>query len=299
MSFGERIRSLRTAKGLTQAQVAEQVGISRRAYVAYEQQGKRPRRDETYGKLAEVLECDENYLRLADSAETQSEALNDRLLERAALARIGGAFLLGAAAPTMGPLLVLSTMLALPHALRRIRNSRDSATPYSQMQQEIQRLLKDRKRFAATSLGLIYSTLAEKQVGFTPLPAKDDTEFPTPESSIALEADGIHEWWLAFEAGKPSEGDLEFDPDSEFRASLVMARFYDFAADPSRKVSIVVEDEGLYEALVRKDGNNSYRGNLSVILVDTDEVKLAKEAYIATYDLNANRADLLRVVEEG
>lgn len=295
MTFGERIRSLRTAKGLTQAQVAERVGISRRAYVAYEQQGKRPRRDETYKKLAEVLGCDENVLRLADSAEGQSGALNDQLLTWTALAAIAGTSLVRAAIPLAGPLLTLTTLFAL----RKAMSSRDSATPHTQMQQEIQRLLKDRKRFAATSLGLIYSALAEKQVAFTPLPAKDDTEFPTPESSISLEADGIHEWWLAFEAGKPSEGDLEFDPDSEFRASLMMARFYDFAADPSRKVSIVVEDEGLYEALVRKDGNNSYRGNLSVILVDTDEVKLAKETYIATYDINANRADLLLIVEEG
>lgn len=66
MKFGEKLRKLRKEKGLTQAEVAKAVGIGRRSYVAYEQDGRYPRNRDTYGKLAEVLDCDVNYLYTED-----------------------------------------------------------------------------------------------------------------------------------------------------------------------------------------------------------------------------------------
>lgn len=68
MEFGERLKSLRTSKKMTQDEVASAIGISRRAYIAYEQENTRPRKKETYNKLAEVLGCDVNYLRIDDTA---------------------------------------------------------------------------------------------------------------------------------------------------------------------------------------------------------------------------------------
>ena len=47
--------------------------------------------------------------------------------------------------------------------------------------------------------------------------------------------------------------------------------------------SIVVDNLELYEAVLKFKGHNSYRGNLSVILVDTEAVAIVKEEVIATY----------------
>lgn len=62
MKFGEKIRKLRTEQGLTQREVAVSIGISLRAYLGYEQEGRYPRNRELYGKLSDVLGCDVNYL---------------------------------------------------------------------------------------------------------------------------------------------------------------------------------------------------------------------------------------------
>ena len=66
MKFGEKLRTLRTTKGLSQEQLARSVGITLRAYSDYENNGIYPRKREMYSKLAEVLGCDVNYLLTED-----------------------------------------------------------------------------------------------------------------------------------------------------------------------------------------------------------------------------------------
>ncbi len=66
MKFGEKLKKLRTEKGLKQEEVATAVGISRRTYISYEQEGRYPRKRDVYAKLAETLECEVNYLMTED-----------------------------------------------------------------------------------------------------------------------------------------------------------------------------------------------------------------------------------------
>lgn len=66
MQFGEKLKKLRADKGLKQEEIATAVGISRRTYISYEQEGRYPRKREVYAKLAETLDCDVNYLMTED-----------------------------------------------------------------------------------------------------------------------------------------------------------------------------------------------------------------------------------------
>ncbi len=66
MKFGEKLTDLRTKKKLTQSEVARAVGISRRNYISYENEGRYPRNREIYYKLSELLDCDVNYLLTED-----------------------------------------------------------------------------------------------------------------------------------------------------------------------------------------------------------------------------------------
>lgn len=66
MKFGEKIKNLRKDKRMTQAQLADAVGLSSRAVQDYEIKGSYPKKRETYEALANTLGCDVNYLLTED-----------------------------------------------------------------------------------------------------------------------------------------------------------------------------------------------------------------------------------------
>lgn len=68
MKFGEKLKRLRLQQGRSQDECAKAAGISRRSYIAYEQEGRYPRNREIYARLAEFLKVNTNYL-LAENEE--------------------------------------------------------------------------------------------------------------------------------------------------------------------------------------------------------------------------------------
>ncbi len=66
MKFGEKLKKLRTENNLTQENVSAAIGVSRRTYISYEQDGRYPRNREVYKKLADTFGCDINYLMTED-----------------------------------------------------------------------------------------------------------------------------------------------------------------------------------------------------------------------------------------
>lgn len=68
MTFGERIRELRTQKGLTQAQLALQMNMSVRTIKNYELGTSLPRTRDTYQRLADFFNVNINYLLTEDES---------------------------------------------------------------------------------------------------------------------------------------------------------------------------------------------------------------------------------------
>lgn len=66
MKFGEKLKKLRLERQASQDDAAKAAGISRRAYIGYEQEGRYPRKRETYAALAEFFGVDSNYLLTED-----------------------------------------------------------------------------------------------------------------------------------------------------------------------------------------------------------------------------------------
>lgn len=63
MTFGEKVKDLRTRNGLSQEALAEMTGVTMRTVRNWETGGKYPRSRELYAKLAEALGVSEEYLR--------------------------------------------------------------------------------------------------------------------------------------------------------------------------------------------------------------------------------------------
>ncbi len=75
MKFSEKLKNARTAAGLTQQQLADSLGVSLRTITNYETGDRYPKKREIYGKLADILKVDINYL-LTEDEEFVADAAN-------------------------------------------------------------------------------------------------------------------------------------------------------------------------------------------------------------------------------
>ncbi len=63
MTFGEKVRELRIAKGYSQEELASMTDVTKRTVRNWESGGKYPRNQAVYARLASALGCNEEYLR--------------------------------------------------------------------------------------------------------------------------------------------------------------------------------------------------------------------------------------------
>lgn len=62
MTFGEKIKTLRAQKKMSQTDLAKSIGVSLRTVRGWEVEGRYPRDRELYNKLSNSLGCDVSYL---------------------------------------------------------------------------------------------------------------------------------------------------------------------------------------------------------------------------------------------
>ena len=63
MTFGEKVKELRVRRGFSQETLASMTGVTTRTVRNWETEGKYPRSQDLYPKLAAALDCNEEYLR--------------------------------------------------------------------------------------------------------------------------------------------------------------------------------------------------------------------------------------------
>ena len=302
MEFGEKLRVLRREQGLTQAEVAEMIGISRRAYVSYEQQGARPRKREIYEKLASTLGCDINDLLMEDSRSYDNLRSSARKIGGAAaggmLAGTSAVAMLGIAASPFGLFLAPALLVASAAAFseRRKKGVVTQAAPITSAREAIQSFERVQKRFLATSMGLIYGRLAELGIPFHPdTEVSIDESMSGPDVILGVKAPGIDSWWLCFWAAG-SEPDDSAEVPASAVAKALLSRFLCYSPNPRKKASIVIDSPAIYDALLRLKGSNSYKGNLTAVLVDTSEFCLLREESIASFEEERGEGEPFLVV---
>ena len=63
MNFGEKLQMLRNEKGLTQQELSEKIGVTKRTLQGWEKDGRHPKQADLYDRLAEVLGVEVSLLR--------------------------------------------------------------------------------------------------------------------------------------------------------------------------------------------------------------------------------------------
>ena len=85
MRFGEKLREQRQSRGLSQGDLAKELGVTTRTLGNYESGSSHPKDRKIYYKLAEIFDLDVNYFLTEDEAflSTVSEHYGKRGVDRA------------------------------------------------------------------------------------------------------------------------------------------------------------------------------------------------------------------------
>jgi len=312
MTFGKKLKMLRVGKGLTQDEMASELGITRRAYIPYEQDKARPRNEATYQKMAEILDCDvheltdllsepasKNDLRTAGTAAFIAAVGSLVPFVGAAIfpfaAGLTGAAGVAAASATAataarvaGVAGVAGASIAAASTARAVKGnkpSKEEALPTNNVLEYNNDMLLQytnrQKKFQATAQGILYPDLSQKRIEFLQGNLRDlEDHGGKPDAYITVLNNSIHSWWFSFWAKDP-ELDKHVIISPEERAGVMISRYTTAAFDPHRKISIVVDDDELFENLIAYRNHNCFHGNMTAILVDVENVMIVKEEAIA------------------
>lgn len=276
MQFGERLKKLRKEKGLNQQEVADRIGVSLRAYASYETKNIRPRKMETYKKLADVLGCNVNELLVEDHS-----ASNSKLLSGLSLLGFG----MGMALPSpFGE--ALTAVMPIASTIFELKSKGKTFEDWSKEQNAL--ALKDekaKKKFSTSSLGIILTVLGKKGIKCRVGEIKDLVgKGSLPDDYIIVDSPNIDEWWFVFWS-RENRKYQQFVVSEADRAYMLFVRFGPTASSSRRKASIVTDDEVTFSEICKLRTQNSYRGNLTAILIDTENSVVRKEILISSFEL--------------
>ena len=139
-------------------------------------------------------------------------------------------------------------------------------------------------RFERAVKGIIFSAISEEEIQFKELPTSVyDGEF-CPDIVLECKNAVVREWCFQLIC---SYGDDRLDPiyiENRFRDVICRMIF----AEPreGRKVSIVISDKEVFELLKPFKGKLSYRGDLSLMWLNTAEYVVGEEVYLSYFDEN-------------
>lgn len=266
---------LRTRQELTQEQVAEYVGISRRAYISYEQSNARPRKTETFQKLSEILNCDVEYLK---DEKNFASAIEGSFMDTMATV------LVSALAPFPVRVTTQAANLYAKKALSEKSSNKKHLEPTNQLNRLLTLQEETLSQFKAIALGIIAETAAEKGISFQQTAIQNlKTAGDKPDACALLLNQPLSQWWFIFWTQVPQLEDTDLMTARD-RAAMLMGRLVTMEPDSRRKISIVVDDADIAKELRKMKGANSFRGNLTVILINKKAVRIINENVISAYE---------------
>ena len=302
MDFGEKLKSLRKEKGLTQGDVAERANISRQTIASYESGDVKPRRKDYYKRLADALECDEAYLR------GEPDVLNPALglvagiaptAPLAAAASIAGAtasplVAIGVAAAAVATM-VGAAGKSLKHekALPVGSGGDDVSEPVSGLidpQSQDEKTLQPRRMspFQALGLGLMYAALAERGIVFTPRQTEEEGLLAAPDASADIVSPTTKALWIFF----VEPDGIEDEQAAQAKALSLVSLLVVNPPNPERETMIVVGERSLFDCLVGLKGRISLRSTVSAALIDSDDAALLDCKCLSLFSSDGKRGAL-------
>lgn len=262
-SIAKSIEKLMIENNLTQKDLAKLSGLTEAAISNYLSKKREPNKV-SLSKIAKALN-------------TSVEDLQSSAGTTATLATLGVALTSVAMLSPIG-MITAMTGMAVGLSSNAKKNSKDITNDF------LLEYEKELKRFKNNSIGEITEKLDLNKIKFVFNNDNNTVDIESkPDYSITIEDEQIKSWWFIFWK-ESSKLNLHYKMSNKERAALLVSKFVITRPDRQRKSSIVVNDIELYKEIEKFEGNLSYKGNLSVILFDENEMIISAEKNISTYD---------------
>ncbi len=147
---------------------------------------------------------------------------------------------------------------------------------------------RDRTRFKNFASGVIYKTLSENGFNFINTDSIGLRGF-RPDMALRIPQKSDCEWW--FDIRYIKKEIYSNRPGWQADARMFLGRYIFIEPRSDRKVSLVTSVKEFFNVLIGFKDKLSYRGDLSVILIDEDTFTVVQEVYLAHYDEQGNDSE--------
>ncbi len=144
-------------------------------------------------------------------------------------------------------------------------------------------------KFEAVAIGILYKTLTKKGVDFRQAEAVKGRGGYRPDMSINISDMPVKEWWFEFKHYDESKFDGGGYSNRIFR--ICIDEFIFLEPKEDRKISIVTSSTYMFDYLKAYKDKLSYRGDLSVILINEEDYSISSEVYISHYNMNDDSSE--------
>ncbi len=181
--------------------------------------------------------------------------------------------------------------------LLEFRNKQEDSLTEDEGTNETETLEKRRQRvseyrrkensFEKVAEGIILKALLDKDIEYSSVPEAQNQKRRHrgwPDIRVKIKKREIKEWWIDFRYFE-KEGRTSRFVGSRL-INILFGKLMMTPSNKKRKISIAVNNEAFFEQIAEFSGKLSYRGELSVILIDTENFKVKKEVYLSHFDEN-------------
>ena len=278
MDFGKKIRELREKKHLTQSDVVNMMGknletgkpyLSLRGYMAYEQNNSRPRQKSIYEKLAEILECNINYLLVDDS--NYNFAIDNTSAIWTSIKEV---------LPTLNLALkiIIDYDINNKGFLYKIWSGIENDQIKKDKTKDYLLDIKEKNTFFnAVAFKVIMEHSMSRGENFVINSNNNSNRIEDPDDILVLNKNKQYEWWIYYFSISSLNVEIKNYNDiiNDFIKNFVLNR-----VDIHRKISIVTDDEDFNKAMEEHKDSISLYANLTVILLDIGKYRVISENYI-------------------
>lgn len=150
-----------------------------------------------------------------------------------------------------------------------------------QIRTEINRSLRRaQSQFELIGTGAVFQALAKGGIQFTVMnPNETMARRYRPDMAIKVIGDTEKEWWFEFKSCSEMPDDIIMHRNHRH----IMDRFIYMAPNPSRKITLVVDMELIYEQLLELKGDISFKGDLSIAFLNKNTMTIEREEYLSHY----------------